>query len=118
MTTNFCQYFFDGLFFVFVEAHGSHVINPRTRLQPFGRIFNFFLDMAEGIGTMTEMSSPGEKSRGRDVETATLGFPCPVELQERIDRYARQTDRSRSEVIRVAIRLGLADMEQWHKNKK
>jgi len=118
MTTNFSQYFFDGLFFVFVEAHGFQGTNQRAHLQPFGKIFNFLLDAAEGIGTMTEMSSPGEKNGGREAETATLGFPCPVELQRRIDRYARQTDRSRSEVIRVAIRLGLTEMEQWHKNKK
>lgn len=66
---------------------------------------------------MTAMATMEKKSSKRQ-EGMTLGFPCPVELRDRIDRYARQTDRSRAQVIRLAIREGLTSMEQSRGSKK
>jgi metal-responsive CopG/Arc/MetJ family transcriptional regulator len=36
-----------------------------------------------------------------------LGFNCPKDLRRLIDRFAIETDSSRSQVIRLAIRTGL-----------
>lgn len=66
------------------------------------------------MNTMTTMARKSLSQR----EGITLGFPCPTELQNRIDRYARRTDRSRAQVIRLAIRLGLTSMERSRSSKK
>ena len=42
--------------------------------------------------------------KDEDERTVVLGFNCPLDLSEKIDAHAHETDLSKSQVIRLALR--------------
>ena len=49
------------------------------------------------------------------MQTQTFNIALPKELVKRVDEVAKKEYRNRSELIREALRVYLADMESWEK---
>lgn len=49
------------------------------------------------------------------MQTQTLNIALPKELVKKVDEVARKEYRNRSELIREALRVYLADTESWEK---
>ena len=47
------------------------------------------------------------------MQTQTFNIALPKELVKKVDRAAKKEYRNRSELIREALRVYLADMESW-----
>ncbi len=49
------------------------------------------------------------------MQTQTFNIALPIELVEKVDLVAKKEYRNRSELIREALRVYLADVEDWEK---